>query len=165
MWLGSTDGGNSGVIVGGGGNPGVATFFGALPGDPLLKINVTTGISQHLASGQGSLDLNSVNLAVGPHAGTDTLYILLSDVRFGPATSGTLQLSIGGTLDPGTSLTAWSRKDPEMRFGVGCSRLCRQGHSPVRTQVNSAPSRIPELLRPGSAVTRTFFILPSEITR
>jgi hypothetical protein len=111
LWLGSTDGGNSGVIVGSG-NPGMAKFSGALPGDPLFSINETTGISQHLALGQGALDLNSVNMTLGAHAGTDTLYILLSDVGFGPASSGSLHMSLGGTLDAGTSLTAWSKTDP-----------------------------------------------------
>jgi len=111
LWLGSTGGGNSGVIAGSGGNPATVMFSGALLGDPLLTINTTTGISQLLPGGGGSLDIDSVNVAVGAHSGTDTLFILLSQTGFGPTTAGTLTSSIGGTLDPNTTLQAWGKKD------------------------------------------------------
>jgi hypothetical protein len=116
LWLGSTDGGNSGVIVGVGGNPGFVNFTGPLPGSPNLVINVTTGVSTYngSGSGSGSLDLNSVNVSVGAHAAPITLYILLSDTSYGPVGPGSLNLSIGGTLDASgtTSLTATGVKDP-----------------------------------------------------
>jgi hypothetical protein len=116
LWLGSTDGGNSGVIVGVGGNPGFVNFTGPLPGSPNLVINVTTGISTYNGGGPGtgSLDLNSVNVSVGAHAAPITLYILLSDTSYGPVGPGSLNLSIGGTLDASgtTSLTATGVKDP-----------------------------------------------------
>jgi hypothetical protein len=114
LWLGSTAGGNSGVIVGTPTNPSVAIFTGALAGDPNLTINVTTGIGQALSGGQGSLDLNSINVSVGAHAATDVLSLLLTETGFGPIQAGTLVLAIGGTLDSAgtTSLTAWGKKDP-----------------------------------------------------
>jgi hypothetical protein len=116
--LGSTGGGNSPVLPGAG---GIVQFTGSLPGDPLLGTNITTGTSTHNSDGTGSLDLTSINVAVGAHTGVDTLYILLTDVNFaaggpvGPVSStgpNALLLSIGGTLDPGTSLLAQGVADP-----------------------------------------------------
>jgi PEP-CTERM motif len=116
LWLGSTDGGATPVITGVGGNPGSVNFNGPLPGSANLLINVTTGISSYnpTGPGTGSLDLNSVNVSVGPHAAAITLYILLSDTNFGPVGAGSLKMSIGGTLDTSgtTSLTAQGVKDP-----------------------------------------------------
>jgi hypothetical protein len=109
LFLGSTGGGNTGVIPGAG---GTVNFAGPLPGDAQVMVTVTTGTSTHNPDGTGVLEFTTVNVTVAPHSTTDTLYILLSDQSFGPVGPSALEFSIVGTLDPGTSLTAEGIADP-----------------------------------------------------
>jgi hypothetical protein len=105
-----------------------ATFVGAAgvvhsPNDlalgPVLTISSATGLSEHLAGGGGTLDLNSIDVAIAGHPGLVTLYLVLSETGFGPIGAGNLQLSIGGTLASLTSLDAWGKKDPDNRLWGG----------------------------------------------
>jgi hypothetical protein len=103
----------SGVINGGfTPNSGFVNFSGAL--GPVLTVNVTTGLSNIDTDQSGTLDLNSVNVAVAGHTGTDTLYIVLSQTGY-PAIPMAVplgfQLTIGGTQASGTTVTAWGIKD------------------------------------------------------